>query len=246
MCHPPHPRWLFLFDGDLMEPRTAFILVLAASLMTSVPAVADQTAHAEAAMAAIEAERWDDALRELELAYRESPNPSYVYWRIIVLEKSDHEAVALELLRKHRAALSGLPEATELGAIEERLRAAVSETPDTAVTAETSAQGEPVARRAVVGPLVLGTAGLAATGLGLYGLLGADCAGAASAASTETCRRTNVATPLYLAGGIGALAGAITWYALSGNPREPSVSFFPFLVGGGAGFGVQFSLGSPR
>jgi hypothetical protein len=227
----------------------ALLICLAAAPRTYAQ---DVNGHFESAMTAVEEERWDEALNELELAYREDPSTVVTYWRIVVLEKSGHPQLALELLRENRDALLDEPEATDLAVLEERLRSEVSnadsdpdpntaETNTEATTAETSETTTVSSGRPILGPVLLGTLGLASGGVAVYGLAAPNCTSEALDGTCLEGTRTSAGpTVAYAAVGIGALAGAILWHTLGGK-RERSAWRFTPSAGSGA-LGAVLSL----
>lgn len=198
--------------------------------------------HQTAAMTAIDAQRWDEALQELELAYRESPSPTLIYWRIIVLEQVDHPKLALELLREHRDDFSDLPEARELGALEERLRAAISngsaEPSETELVSDnggserddietTETLPEP-RRRPIVGPAILGVLGAGSLAVGIYGFATSRCSReSADGTCLEGIRTSTTPSIIYTTVGAGALVGALIWWAVGGTNQSAGLSVSP-------------------
>lgn len=106
---------------------------------------------------------------------------------------------------------------------------------DTGVTLA-AGPGEPAdTSRPVVGPLLLGTAGLGALAVVGVGLLQEGCVEEDAAGACLEERQLSTSSALLYGGvGVAALAGAILWFALGGGPDEPEEGDVDVAVGPGS------------
>lgn len=190
-----------------------------------------------AAQAALDRGNLKQALLLVERAHLQDPQPYYLYYRVLVFEAMGELEHALRIIEENRAAMNQDPRVKDLVTVEQRIRTAARQTAsEEQATEDASRTG-----RAVLGPVLVGTGGLVLVGLSIYGLA-ARCESRSSV--TGECLRERSPGPMtavYGGLGLGALAGAILWFAFSGDSSvEANQTSQPRFFFDGRQAGVQW------
>lgn len=110
-----------------MARTVAWMLTIWLMAAPAAAQVLDAGMELEVAEAALEEERWDDALAALERAYLADPDPYFLYRRILVLEEMGEYELGLQVLRENRDVLLGSERVNDLVIVEERLESGAAQ-----------------------------------------------------------------------------------------------------------------------